>query len=154
MSLKDCTMENGPIPPQNNKAEPDTRPKIPQGLQTTRYLFLASVILCIVSVFLGILFSIASVVCAIIALVKITKLASKSEGELQITVKRLRTVMLAGFALAMGALIMNIVNIVIMFPIVLEALTTGDYSALGISENLQGTLTPGETPNDGSSTWG
>lgn len=147
-------MENRPIPPQNQAPNTELLQPDLQDLQTARHLLLAAAILCPVSIFFGIIFSIASVVCALMALVKVVKLASNSEGEIQIAAKRMQTIIIICFGLCVAIMILNIVAIVVMFPVVLEAVQTGDYSALGLDAAALENLSSGDSSNDGSKTWG
>lgn len=147
-------MENRPIPPQNQAPNTELPQPDLQDLQTARHLLLAAAILCPVSIFFGIIFSIASVVCALMALVKVVKLASNSEGEIQIAAKRMQTIIIICFGLCVAIMILNIVAIVVMFPVVLEAVQTGDYSALGLDAATLENLSSGDSSNDGSKTWG
>lgn len=150
-------MENGSFPPPNQPPILGPQPPQQQGaqdLQIARYFLLAAAILCPISVFLGVFFSIPSVVCAAIALVKIVKLTNSSQGALHDAAKRMQTIIIICFSLCVTILVLNIAAVVMVFPMVMEALQTGDWSALGVDPQTLEGLSTGGTTGDGSRTWG
>ena len=143
-------MDNQSFPPPMQPPKPAPKQLGYQDLRLIRYFLFAAAILCPLSFFFGILFSIASVVFSSIALAKVVKLANKSEGAVQTAAKRTLIIVLLCFSLCVVIMIMNIISLIILFPIILEAVKTGDFSALGLSEEALKTL----QPNEGSKTWG
>lgn len=122
-------------------------------LRVIQYLLIGAAILCPVSIFLGVLFSMGATACAIIALVKVSKLSKRGEA-IQKAAQRIQTVAIVCLCLSGIILAMNIMAIIIMYPIVLEAVQTGDYSSLGLDAETLGDLSSGGSSGNGSKTWG
>ncbi|MEF9840976.1 MAG: hypothetical protein RR773_00275 [Raoultibacter sp.] len=98
-------------------------------------------------IFGGVVVSSAALVVEIIAFFKLSKLI-KSNSSVAQAASRLKRANIVGFVIALVALLLNIYALTIMYPLVLEAVQSGDYSNLLGSETM---LSPNNAPN---STWG
>jgi len=104
----------------------------------------------------GVLLSGISLICAIISYLKITKVL-KRHRELDLDDYRLfiRPVKIA-LLMAVLALIINAAFLYVEYPRILEAVETGQMSALFNSGTVTNTVSPGTqaAPQPGSTTWG
>lgn len=104
----------------------------------------------------GVLLSGISLICAIISYLKITKVL-KRHRELDLNDYRLfiRPVKIA-LLMAVLALIINAAFLYVEYPRILEAVETGQMSALFNSGTVTNTVSPGTqaTPQPRSTTWG
>lgn len=92
----------------------------------------------------GIIFSAVGAVCSIIALRKTLQL-EKSDVQIRQTARRLKILCIICLSACVLAFVIITVSIVVMFPMILEAAETGDFSALGLDISSD--------KNAGSSTW-
>lgn len=137
--------------PQNNQIQAPLPQDDEKELKRAQNLTIAASILGPISLFFGgVLFSGAGVACGIIALRKILKITKKG-GALQVAAKRMQTLSIVTLVVCSLAFILNAITIWLLYPIVLEAVQTGDYSAL-MNGDAGGSLGGGST--EGSSTWG
>lgn len=146
--------QNRPPQPSKSPEPPYQKPKPQPNMQDTRTLKVAQNLAMVaslagpVSIFIGGVFlSTAGLVCAIVALYKLNGLAKKN-SDFAMAVKRLKRVCITAIVICGIALVLNAISAYLMYPMVLEALESGDYGNLG--SNL------GTSPDapKGSSTWG
>lgn len=135
-----------PQAPQPSSPQDDER-----ELKRAQNLTIAASILGPVSLFFGtVLTSGAGIACAILALRKILKI-EKAEGPLRIAAKRMKVLSIVTLVVCSLAFILSAITIWLLYPIVLEAVETGDYSALMNGSTGSGL---GDGSTKGSSTWG
>lgn len=139
-------MDNGnnlpqkpPIPPQidiNDEAE----------LKKAQNFVIAASIMAPVSMIIGgALLSTAALVCAILSMTKVRKLLWAAEPVRSLA-SRLNKACIVAIAVSSIALLLNVISAVIMYPIVYEAMVSGDFSNL---------MSPqGGGNSSGNSTWG
>lgn len=102
-----------------------------------------------VSLFIGgVVLSTAGVVCALLGLRKLNALA-KRKTEVSLFAFRLRRSAVVALAICGVALVLNAISFIVMFPLVMEAVESGDYGDL--IPNVGGT---GSTSSGTNSTWG
>lgn len=140
-------------PPQQPIQQQPTTPQQPseqdaKTLKTARtFITLGNVMGPVSMIFGGVVVSSAALVVEIIAFFKLSKLI-KSNSSVAQAASRLKRANIVGFVIALVALLLNIYALTIMYPLVLEAVQSGDYSNLLGSETM---LSPNNAPN---STWG
>lgn len=118
---------------QSNDGQLDAR-----TLRTVQYLLIIAAVLCPISIFFGgVLFSGAAVVCSAIAFAKILKL-SRKEGPLQTLAKKIWIASIICLCACALIFTLNVIAAIIMYPIILEAVQTGDYSSLGLDSGSSG----------------
>lgn len=126
-------------------------------LNRAQRLVLIGMILCPASVFLpgGLFISIAGIVCAAIALYRLSQLR-KGDTPFMKVIKQIGVMAIICLVACSMALLLNIAAIVIMLPIVLNAAETGDFSALGLDGNpfAPQSGSSGEEGSKGNLTWG
>lgn len=144
-----------PVPQQeaSTPAGPEGAPSgEPAELGTIRTLATVGAIGAPVSLIIGgTALSTVSIVCAIIALVKLRKIKAYPQSTLGILIKPVRLLALMGLVVGCFAFTFNVINMIIMVPLIMEAMTTGDYSSVfgADSEGLFG----GPSSND-TNPWG
>lgn len=120
----------GPLTPQESSE-----------LSTARTLATVGAIGAPVSLLIGgVALSTVSLVCSIIALVKLRKFADRPLGDFEPFYKAVRLMALVGIGVGCGALVLNIIGIFLMVPLIMEAMATGDYSTIlgGDAQSLLG----------------
>lgn len=136
-----------PRPPQGSPQQPQ-----PFGyddgreLKSAQSLVIAASITGPISMLVGGVFlGVVGLVCGILAFRKIKGLMGKG-GAIAFMARKLRTACIIALVVTAIALVLNIVNVVMVYPLMMEALQTGDYSQ----------LLPGGTESSagGNSTWG
>ena len=95
--------------------------------------------------FLGVI----GLVCGILAFRKIRNLM-RNNGPMALMAKRLQTACIVALVVTAIALVLNIIYVVSVYPLMIEALETGDYSKLF----PEGTAPSTGGSNSGNSTWG
>lgn len=103
----------------------------------------------------GVALSTVAVVCAILALTKARRVLRKPQGEHSGYANMVRQTAIMGLLISSIALILNIVGLVTMLPILMEAMQTGDYSAIlgDAASSIQGTA-PSSGSSGGGNAWG
>lgn len=103
----------------------------------------------------GVALSTVALVCAILALVKARRVAAKPRSEHGSYANVVRQTAIMGLFISAVALVLNIIGLVTMLPILMEAMQTGDYSAIlgDAAGSLQGTPTPSDGTGGGNA-WG
>lgn len=135
--------------PQSPNQAPNLRPNENdvRDLKTTQTLIMVATIAGPVSLFIGgVVLATAGLICAIIALRKLNTLSAK-QTDIAAHAQRFKRACIVGLLGCSVALVLNAISAYIMYPIVLEAIESGDY----------GTLIPGfdvGTAPQGTSTWG
>lgn len=146
--------QNRPPQPSKLPEPPNQTPKPQPNMQDVRSLKVAQNLAMVaslagpVSIFIGGVFlSTVGLVCAIVGLNKLNGLAKKN-SDFVLAVKRLKRVCITAIVICGIALVLNAISAYLMYPMVLEAIESGDYGSLGSN--------PGATPDasKGSSTWG
>ena len=97
----------------------------------------------------GVFLGIVGLVCGILAYRKIRALRAKG-GTIGLVASRLRTACIVALVVTAIALVLNITYVVSVYPLMVEALETGDYSKLF----PQGTAPSTGGSNSGNATWG
>lgn len=98
----------------------------------------------------GVLLSSVSLICAIIALVKTKRVLAHAESPYLGYARALKQTAIMGIFISTVALVLNIIGVVTMLPMLMDALQSGDYSSIlgnGVS------ATP-SSPSSGESAWG
>lgn len=144
-----------PVPPQTPGEYPQPADNISQllgtddsrELKSVRNLIVAASIAGPVSLFFGgVLLSSVGLVCGFLGLRKLKKLSAKNSSFAEAASRVLKSVYVA-MAISGVALILNAVSLWIMYPIVMEALETGNYDSI-LSDSLNAAT------GSGTSTWG
>lgn len=91
----------------------------------------------------GVVLSVVSLICGVVSLAKIKKLARKPVAR-QLDAQAVRRTAAMGIALSCIALALNVVGVLLMVPLLMEAMNTGDYSAI-LGTELQGSVMPSDT---------
>lgn len=101
----------------------------------------------------GVALSTVSLVCGILALSKVRKVIAASPEPVPVA-RALRQTAVMGIVIGAVALVLNAVSVALMMPVLLEAMQTGDYSAIlgDAAGNLQGPSPDGGS--SGGSAWG
>lgn len=134
-----------PAPPRPQPPElPPTDQDHVRELRSARNLALASSIMGPLSLFIGgTLLSIAGLVCGILGLRKIKAIVASDHTSIGMAAQSARRACLIATVFSGIAAVLNAIAVAIMFPIVLEAMQSGDFSA----------IYPNQSQNP-SSTWG
>ena len=128
---------NSPIPPLNTQ---DAR-----SLKIAQNLTLVGSLAGPVSLFIGgVLLGLAGLTCAIIGFRKLNKL-TETNPNMHLIIKRVKRSSIIAMVICGIAIVLNAISAYMMFPLVMEALQTGDY------RNLGGGIS--ELPGN-NSTWG
>ncbi len=100
----------------------------------------------------GVALSTVALVCAIIAFTKVRRLLSQGDFPQRPYALTLRQTALIALGVSAVALVLNGITVAMMMPVLLEAMQTGDYSAIlgDAAANLQNT----PKPSNGGSAWG
>jgi len=143
------------LPEGDKKLDPDAI----KALQSTQLIIIAGAFTCPISLFLldgrfGIFGILAALSFAILALYRLKKL-ERENAALIPAVKRMRVSAYICLAGCIVALILQILLLIAVYPVLMEAIESGDFSAFGLEGNpFEGTgITGGEKP-PGSLTWG
>lgn len=141
--------------------QPPQAPKPPQGppqfsydeakeLKSAQNLVIAASITGPISMVIGGVFlGTIGLICGILAFRRIRVLVGKG-GPVGLMAARLRTACIVALVVTAIALILNIANMIMIYPMVMEAVQTGDYSKLFPDGSVPST--GGST--SGNSTWG
>ena len=97
----------------------------------------------------GVFLGVIGLVCGILAFRKIRNLM-RNNGPMALMAKRLQTACIVALVVTAIALVLNIIYVVSVYPLMIEALETGDYSKLF----PEGTAPSTGGSNSGNSTWG
>lgn len=153
-------MEQLPQTPQPDRPDdPSTRQ--PDGqhpfeeleLKSARTLTTVATVAGPVSLIIGgVALSTVALVCAIIAFTKVRRLLSQGDFPQRPYALTLRQTALIALGVSAVALVLNGITVAMMMPVLLEAMQTGDYSAIlgDAAANLQNT----PKPSNGGSAWG
>lgn len=138
-----------PMPPKPKRQDVNQNVQ----LKNARTLLLVAAIAGPVSMIVGgVLLSSVALVCAIVSLIKI-RAAIRIEGHLRESVAHRLTiscVIILGVALV--ALVLNMVNLIIIWPALMEIIESNSFeSVLG---SLSGTAMDGSSASGGNSIWG
>ena len=138
--------KEGPTPPHS----PHTENVDMRNLRSAQTLMIAASIMGPVSMFFGgVILSGAGLVCGILSFRKIAALIKKG-GSIGMLATRLRIACIVAIVVTLIALVLNIAAIILVYPLVVEALQTGDYSKLFPNGSV-----PPELKGGGEgSTWG
>lgn len=100
----------------------------------------------------GIALSTVAVVCALIALAKVKRVLAQTDPSQQSYVLSLKQTAFMGVAIGLVALVLNAVSVAMILPTLIEAMQTGDYSAIlgDAAANLQSA----PQPSSGGNAWG
>ena len=103
----------------------------------------------------GVLLSLVAIVCAALALAKLRHV-KVPEGTDQSLVQAVRRQAMVGVGIGVVALVLNAVSLALILPALLEAVQTGDFSALLGSAGAPSTEGAAPAPDGGnsSSIWG
>lgn len=108
----------------------NTTVKDMQEVRSIRALTMVANIAAPVSLFIGgTLLSLVGLICAIIALVKVNKII-KSDREIAVLAKTYLRSCFVGLALCVVVLLANIATLMTIYPVIMEMMESGDYSAL------------------------
>lgn len=150
---------NAPQPPEPPTGQPD--PRFPQPpnrrpvlngpdakeIKSAQTLVVVGSIAGPVSVFVGgVLLSAVGLVCAFLGYRKLKHVGEK-QGDAAVIASRLKRSAIIALVICGVALVLNAVAFFIMYPILLEAVQSGDYSSLMPGSGSGSTAAP-------SSTWG
>ncbi|MGI6105035.1 MAG: hypothetical protein ACOYD7_02455 [Raoultibacter sp.] len=114
-----------------------------RNIKTIQKYLLASALCWGVSMFFaGIILSAAGAVCSFIALRKALQLEKQGSQYTEIS-KRLKILSMICLAACVLVFAATVISLIILFPVLLEAVESGDYSALGL----------GSSGNSSSSVW-
>lgn len=147
-------------------AEPDNnapqQPGLPEGapqppvnvdLKSARTLSTVSTIAGPVSFIIGgMALSTVALVCGIIALVKTRRALAQAEPAQKAYAAALRQTSIVGIAIGAVALVVNAIGVLLMMPVLMEVLQTGDYSSILGDAGLEGLS--GGSGSGGSGAWG
>lgn len=121
-----------------------------QELKSAQHLVIAASIAGPISMIIGgIALGIVALVCGILAYRKLRVLVRQG-GPIGLMATRLRTACIVALVVTGIALILNTISIITIYPLMVEALETGDYSKLF----PQGTMPSTGGSISGNSTWG
>lgn len=142
-----------PEPPQPPQQDHDQHPNDSDvhDLKSAQNLVMVASFAGPISVFLGgILLSGAGLVCGFLGLRTLNELVKKhaDHTRLGVAVTKIRRACIVALAICGIALILNVISFAIMYPIVLEALESGNY------ENLFSATQGSQNAPEESSTWG
>ncbi len=138
-------MDNGQKDPQKGPQTILLGAAEAQEVKSIRNFLIIALVFCICSVIIaGIPFSIAGMVCAIIALRKTLKL-SKRKGNIAQVAQRFKIFSIVVIVACAVTLVLSVVTAVVLYPLVMEAVQSGEYSKL---------VPSGTDSSGGSSTWG
>lgn len=98
----------------------------------------------------GVLLSTVSLVCAIIALIKTKRVLANPESPYVGYARALKQTAFMGIFISLVALVLNIIGVVTMLPVLMDAMQSGDYSSL----LGNGVATSPSAPSSGESAWG
>ncbi|MEC4175907.1 hypothetical protein VJ918_04725 [Adlercreutzia sp. R21] len=150
-----------PAPPENQGPQPpqgDARDQLDlMDLNSARTLSTVATIAGPVSFIIGgVALSSVALVCAILALVKVRRVLSRPEGPHRNFATVVRQTAIMGVVISSIALALNIIGLVTMIPILMEAMQTGDYSAIlgeGAAD-LQGGISGSPDGSGNGNPWG
>lgn len=112
-----------------------------------RNYFLAAVIASIASLFFGgIILSGVAIICAIASRGRFNNVASRHAGEPEVQTALARSGNIA-LAVAISILVLNIIALIVFYPVVADMMQSGDLNLFGGSSTTSGTST-------GNGTWG
>lgn len=100
----------------------------------------------------GVALSTVALVCAIIAFVKIRSVLDDVAPAKRPYARALRQTALMGIGIGAVALVLNGVSVAMMLPVLMEAMQTGDYSA--ILGDAASSLSPTSPSEGGGNAWG
>lgn len=103
----------------------------------------------------GVALSSVALVCAILALVKARRVARKPQSAHGGYANVVRQTAIMGLFISAVALVLNTIGLITMLPILMEAMQTGDYSAIfgDAASSIQGTPAPTDGAGGGNA-WG
>lgn len=133
-----------PKPPYWNAPGPGQWPPGPQAggmfdgnlpesreLRSARSLMTASNIMGPVSIFIGgVVLSLAGVICAVISMSKFKRLASSADAAVSAVAKRLSKAAAVSVSICAVALVVNAISAAIMFPILMDAVESGQMDQI------------------------
>lgn len=125
------------------------RPQESAELSSTRTLAMVGAIGAPVSLIIGgIALSTVAIVCSAIALAKLRKFANRPLGAAEAFYNSVRLMALVGLGVGCAALVLNIIGIFLVLPLLMEAIRTGDYSAIfgGDPQSLLGGSSSSSNP--------
>lgn len=100
----------------------------------------------------GVALSTVALVCAIIAFVKIRSVLDDVAPAKRPYARALRQTALMGIGIGAVALVLNGISVAMMLPVLMEAMQTGDYSA--ILGDAASSLSPTSPSKGGGNAWG
>lgn len=100
----------------------------------------------------GVALSTVALVCAIIAFVKIRRVLDDVAPAKRPYARALRQTALMGIGIGAVALVLNGIGVAMMLPVLMDAMQTGDYSA--ILGDAASSLSPTSPSEGGSNAWG
>lgn len=143
-----------PQTPFNNQNQPNIEPDGQLSLETlheiksVQNLTTIATIAAPVSLFIGgVLLSGVSIICALVAYMKLKKVMPGNGMQHPLVSKVVRSIVLAA-CFGIGALVLNGISVAMVMPMMMDYLNTGDMSALN---GLYGTEA---LPNQPSEVWG
>ncbi len=98
----------------------------------------------------GVLLSSVSLICALLAFFKTKRVLDNPSSPFLAYAKALRQTAIMGLFISLVALVLNIIGVVTMMPILLDALQSGDYSSI-LGNGVTATQAPSSS---GESAWG
>lgn len=101
----------------------------------------------------GVALSIVAIVCAGIALTKVRRILARTEQGQRSYALALRQTARMGIGVGIVALVLNGVSVAMMMPVLLDAMRTGDYSAILGDAAAQLPTAPNPS-NGGGNAWG
>lgn len=135
-----------PAVPEENRRFPAETPER-ETIRKAQNMALAASICGPVSVFVGtVLLSSAGIVCGVIGLRKVKALADRTD-EIGAMAQRVKRSCIIAIIISAIATALNIVYLVVLYPMMLEIIETGDYSSLFDGSSA-------DTGSKHSSTWG
>ena len=100
-------------------------------LRSARSLMTASNIMGPVSIFIGgVVLSLAGVICAVISMSKFKRLASSADAMVSTVAKRLSKAAAVSVSICVVALVVNAISAAIMFPILMDAIDSGQMDQI------------------------
>lgn len=119
-----------PPEPQANGSFDGNRPES-RELRSARSLMTASNIMGPVSIFIGgVVLSLAGVICAVISMLKLKRLASSADAVVSTVAKRLSKAAAVSVSICAVALVVNAISAAIMFPILMDAVESGQMDQI------------------------
>ena len=146
-------MENMPQGPELPQNQGDPSQQDFELFKTGRLLALIGGVLGPISLFFGgMLFDAAAIVCCAVALSKFNKISSR-EGQMGYLVPRMKRACIVIIVVAAIAFALNAYTAVVMYPLIEDAVTSGDFSALLGQGGQSGSSAEGGSAGSGS-VWG